>query len=168
MNVPRSVSEVLSDHVTLEVEGIDRMYLNVYVPQWQRELGVVGFFRYHRGHQFVSSALMDPISKNFVAALEAFATREQVPVVQFRKGQRKDEVAAEHLIRSCDQTSRNGEESKSSRHRPTRVSAGGAEVAATHPLQGRHTEHNGQRIACWQALTGSALCQSGQPEFLLV
>jgi hypothetical protein len=97
MNVPRSVSEVLSDHVTLEVEGIDRMYLNVYVPQLQRELGVVGFFRYHRGHQFVSSALMDPISKNFVAAMDAFATREQVPVVQFRKGQRKEEVAAEHL-----------------------------------------------------------------------
>jgi hypothetical protein len=97
MNVPRSVSEVLSDHVTLEVEGIDRMYLNVYVPQLQRELGVVGFFRYHRGHQFVSSALMDPISKSFVAAMEAFATLEQVPVVQFRKGQRKEEVAAEHL-----------------------------------------------------------------------
>src|SRR4051794_36804914 len=72
------------------------------------------------------------------------------------------------VIRNCDQTSRNGEESKSSRHRPTRVSAGGTEVAAMQPLQGRHTEHNVQRIACWQALTGSALCQSGQPEFLLV
>ena len=33
MSVPRTVSEVLKDHVTLEVEGIDRMYLNVYVPQ---------------------------------------------------------------------------------------------------------------------------------------
>jgi hypothetical protein len=35
----------------------------------QREQGVVRFFRFHRGHQFVSSALMDPISKSFVAAL---------------------------------------------------------------------------------------------------
>src|SRR3954454_23425958 len=77
-------------------------------------------------------------------------------------------IRAPQLIRNCDQTSRNGEESKSSRHRPTRVSAGGTEVAAMQPLQGRHTEHNVQRIACWQALTGSALCQSGQPEFLLV
>jgi hypothetical protein len=99
MSVPRSVSEVLADHVSLEVEGIDRMYLNVYVPQLQRELGVVGFFRYHRGHQFVSSALMDPISKDFVAAMDAFAKQGQIPVVQFRKGQRKDEVAAEHLRR---------------------------------------------------------------------
>ena len=33
MSVARSVAEVLNEHVTLEVEGIDRMYLNVYVPQ---------------------------------------------------------------------------------------------------------------------------------------
>jgi hypothetical protein len=96
MSVPRSVAEVLDEHVTLEVEGIDRMYLNVYVPQLQREQGVASFFRFHRGHRFASSALMDPISKTFVAALEAFARREQVPVIQFRKGQRKDDIAAEH------------------------------------------------------------------------
>jgi hypothetical protein len=97
MSVARSVAEVLADHVSLEVEGIDRMYLNVYVPQLQREVGVASFFRYHRGYPFVSSALMDPISKSFVASLEAFAKQEQVPVVQFRKGQRKDDMAAEHL-----------------------------------------------------------------------
>jgi hypothetical protein len=32
MSVPRRVSEVLTDHVTLEVEGIGRMYLNAYMP----------------------------------------------------------------------------------------------------------------------------------------
>jgi hypothetical protein len=96
MSVPRSVAEVLNEHVTLEVEGIDRMYLNVYVPQLQREQGVATFFRFHRGFQFASSSLMDPISKTFVAALEQFAKREQAPVIQFRKGERKDDVAAEH------------------------------------------------------------------------
>src|SRR5215471_7265692 len=44
MRVSRSVAEVLADHVTLEVEGIDRMYLNVYVPGLQREQGVACFF----------------------------------------------------------------------------------------------------------------------------
>ncbi|MBC7927808.1 MAG: hypothetical protein H7039_19350, partial [Bryobacteraceae bacterium] len=97
MSVPRSVAEVLSEHVTLEVEGIDRMYLNVYIPHLQREVGVASFFRFHRGHQFASSALMDPISKAFVAEMEAFAQQEQIPVVQFRKGQRKDDITAEHL-----------------------------------------------------------------------
>jgi hypothetical protein len=32
MGIPRTVADVLRQHVTLEVEGIDRMYLNVYVP----------------------------------------------------------------------------------------------------------------------------------------
>ena len=97
MSLPRSVAEVLAEHVTLEVEGIDRMYLNVYVPQLQREQGVACFFRFHRGHPFASSVLMDPISKTFVAALEEFARSQNIPVVQFRKGQRKDDIAAQHL-----------------------------------------------------------------------
>ncbi len=95
MSLPRTVAQVLAEHVTLEVEGIDRMYLNVYVPQLQREQGVASFFRFHRGHPFASSALMDPISKTFVTALEQFARREKIPVLQFRKGQRKDHIAAE-------------------------------------------------------------------------
>ena len=52
MSVPRSVAELLKEHVTLEVEGIDRMYLNVYIPKLQRETGVASFFRFHRGHRF--------------------------------------------------------------------------------------------------------------------
>jgi hypothetical protein len=35
MTLPRTVAQVLNDHVTLEVEGIDRMYLNVYQPRLQ-------------------------------------------------------------------------------------------------------------------------------------
>jgi hypothetical protein len=77
MSLPRSVAEILREHVTLEIEGIDRMYLNVYVPQLQREGGVASFFRFHRGHRFASSVLMDPISKAFVAALERFASQQK-------------------------------------------------------------------------------------------
>jgi hypothetical protein len=59
--------------VVFELESIDRLYLNVYVPRLQREGGVASFFRFHRGHRFATSALMDPISKDFVARLESFA-----------------------------------------------------------------------------------------------
>jgi len=99
MSVPRSVAEILRQHVPLEVESIDRMYLNVYVPQLQTERGVAAFFRYHRGHPFASSALMEPISKAFIRSLEAFAAREQVPVVSFAPHQRKDDVMTAHLAR---------------------------------------------------------------------
>jgi hypothetical protein len=36
------------------------------------------------------------MSRSFVAALEGFAARD-APLVQFRKGQRKDDVMAQHL-----------------------------------------------------------------------
>ena len=99
MSLPRSVAEILRDHVTLEVESIDRMYLNAYVPGLQYESGVAGFFRRHRGQPFASSALMEPISKAFVAAIHAFVHEQGVPLITFEKGQRKDDVMAEHLAR---------------------------------------------------------------------
>jgi hypothetical protein len=99
MSLPRTVAEVINEHVTLELECIDRMYLNVYVPQLQRELGVASFFRFHRNHPFASSALMAPMSKCFVKSIEAFVEESDVPLIRFRKNQRKDEVAAEHLAR---------------------------------------------------------------------
>jgi hypothetical protein len=99
MSLPQSVADILDHHVTFQLECIDRMYLNVYVPMLQCESGVAKFFRRHRGHPFASSALMDPMTKAFVASMEHFSKQQQVPVVQFRKGQRKDDVMKEHLAR---------------------------------------------------------------------
>ncbi len=48
MTLPQSVTEVLRDHVRFECESIDRMYLNVYVPQLQSVGGVVWYLRRHR------------------------------------------------------------------------------------------------------------------------
>src|SRR5260370_32619943 len=95
--IAQSVADILDHHVRLSVEGIDRMYLNVYVPRLQHEQGIVGFFRGHRGQPVPSAALMSPMSRRFVAALEGFVAEHELPLVQFRKGQRKDEVMAEHL-----------------------------------------------------------------------
>jgi len=95
--IAQSVAEIVSRHVKLTVEGIDRMYLNVYVPALQCESGVAGFFRRHRGYPFASSALMDPMTKGFVAATERFAKDHQVPLIPFHKGQRKDDVMKEQM-----------------------------------------------------------------------
>jgi hypothetical protein len=97
MSLPASVADVLANHVTLEVECIDRMYLNLYQPKLVYPAGVVGFFKGHRGMRFVSSALMDPISKEFVVAIHRFITDRGLDLVHFTKGQRKDDVAKEYL-----------------------------------------------------------------------
>src|SRR5229473_2304910 len=95
--IAQSVADILSHHVKLSVEGIDRMYLNVYVPKLQHEQGIVWFFREHRGLPVPSAAVMSPMSRNLVAKLESYAAQHELPLVQFRKGQRKDDVMAEHL-----------------------------------------------------------------------
>lgn len=99
MTLPRSVSDVLADHVTLEVECIDRMYLNVYVPGLQFPEGAVKFIRSHLGHPVASTAMVASITKRFVAAIHQFVADEDVPLVDFVKGQRKDDVMHEHLAR---------------------------------------------------------------------
>src|SRR3954464_10249447 len=92
--IPGSAAEVLQKHVVLEVEGIDRMYLNVYVPRLQTVEGVLGFIRHHRGHKVPSTAMVEPITRAFVTSIEHFITDQGIPVVNFQKGQRKDDVAA--------------------------------------------------------------------------
>ena len=98
MSLPRSVADVLNQHVTLEVECIDRMYLNVYQPRLQYDQGVVNFFRFHRGHTFASSALMQPISDAFIADVERFVKRHRVPLITFHKGERKEDIVLPHRL----------------------------------------------------------------------
>jgi hypothetical protein len=97
VNLPHSVAEILQNHVTLQLESIDRMYLNLYVPSLQYEGGVVKFFRGHRGQPIASSALMSPMTNSFVAATERFAEEHQIPLIPFEKHQRKEAVMAEQL-----------------------------------------------------------------------
>ena len=99
MTVARCVAEVLDEHVTLEVECIDRMYLNLYVPLLQSEGGVANFWRLHRGHKFASSALMGPMTDRFVERIQQFAKQEDIDVIDFEKGQRKEDVAKERLAK---------------------------------------------------------------------
>ncbi len=93
----RTVAELLDKHVTLDIDGIDRLYLNLYQPQLQMPGGVVRFFKGHRGAVVASTTLMAPMSKAFVAAIEAYGRRYELPLVCYVKGQRKDEEIAERL-----------------------------------------------------------------------
>ncbi len=100
MNIATSsVADILKDHVTLEVESIDRMYLNLYVPQLQRDLGVVGFIKYHLGQPVPSTVVVAETSKQFVRDIRRFAEEQRVPLISFVRGQRKEDVAKQYLAR---------------------------------------------------------------------
>lgn len=97
MNLPRSVADVLSDHVVFQVECIDRMYCNVYVPGLQYCAGLVGFVHQQLGMPIASTASLAKISERFELAVHRFGRDQCVPWVVFARGQRKDEVMHEHL-----------------------------------------------------------------------
>src|SRR6266702_2573905 len=97
MTVTRDVAEILADRVQLEIESIDRLFLNLYQPRLVHPGGVAQFFRAHQGATFASSALMAPMTRAFQAAVFRFADTTGVPVIRLAKGQRKDDVMHEHL-----------------------------------------------------------------------
>jgi hypothetical protein len=78
MTLPRTAADVLSEHVVFGVESIDRIYLNVYVPELQRVGQVVGFLTRHRGFEIVSTALVALMSKDFVAGIGRYAADHNV------------------------------------------------------------------------------------------
>lgn len=95
--VAKSVAEILTQHVTFELEAIDRMYLNAYVPSLQTGAGAAYFMKTQLGARVASTTVVAPMSERFVAAIEAFVQREGVDLVAFEKGQRKDDVAHDYL-----------------------------------------------------------------------
>ena len=97
MTIARSVADVLRNHVVLEYESIDRMYLNVYVPHLQTVGSVVGYLRVHHDLRFASTSAVAPMTDAFVRNVEEFVAAEDVDLVGFQKNQRKDEVTQKRL-----------------------------------------------------------------------
>jgi hypothetical protein len=95
--VIRGLEALLADHVVFEVECIDRMYCNVYVPQLQHAGGLLGYIQRQLGMPIASTAPLGKITDAFSMAMRRFARDQQVPWVDFVKGQRKDDVMHEHL-----------------------------------------------------------------------
>src|SRR4029450_8731324 len=79
MTVARSVADVLTQHVRFEVECIDRMFLNVYVPGLQYAAGLVGYVHRQLGLPIASTAPLAKITDAFSAAVHRFARINGVP-----------------------------------------------------------------------------------------
>ncbi len=89
------INEILKDHVTLDVECIDRIYLNGYIPNLQTPGQLVKFL-HHRGYAIPSPAILGKMTDEYKAAVEAFATQNRIPLFHFERDVRKDDIAAEY------------------------------------------------------------------------
>jgi hypothetical protein len=87
-----TINEILKDHVTLDIECIDRMYLNGYIPNLQTSGQLVYFLR-QRGFKIPSPTLLGEATKKYNATVKAFATENRIPMIQFQSGESKDDIA---------------------------------------------------------------------------
>ncbi len=89
------INEILKEHVTLDIECIDRIYLNGYIPNLQLPGQLVNFLR-QQGYPIPSPAMLGKLTDAYQAAVEAFAAQHSIPLLHFERGVRKDDVAAEY------------------------------------------------------------------------
>jgi hypothetical protein len=96
--IAHSVAVIVKDQVRPPVEGIDRISsMSMWGLQYQH--GTNRVLSLPRDQALPSAALMTPMTRGFVAALEDFATQHEIALVQFEKGQREDPVMAGRLRR---------------------------------------------------------------------
>jgi hypothetical protein len=94
-----NIETLLRDHVTLNVDCIDRLYLNGYVPRLQRPENLWWFMTQHRGWPVPSPQLLRRLTDEFVGRIDVFAERHRIPVVRFEGQERKEDVARKYLAR---------------------------------------------------------------------
>jgi hypothetical protein len=97
MTRPVTVNDILDGHVVLDLECLDRIYLNVYVPNLQVGGQVVTFLTRHLGNPIPSPAIFDKIGTAFRKSVARFAQDNHIAVVRFAKTDRKIEIMQPYL-----------------------------------------------------------------------
>jgi len=93
--------DILHGHVSLDIECLDGIYLNGYVPSLQVG-GQIANCLAARGLPIPYPAVLNRIGKRFREAVRRFAESNCIPVVRFKKGGRKIDVIRRHLgVRSA-------------------------------------------------------------------
>ena len=96
-----TVNEVLGGHVALDIECLDRIYLNAYVPILQSSGQVVAFMTQYLDLPIPSPALFDKIGQRFRRSVASFAEANDIAWVKFGKDDRKTDVMRPYLERQA-------------------------------------------------------------------
>ena len=91
-----TIASLLRERATFRVDSVDRIFLAGYIPKLQSEGQVVRFLL-DRGFPIPSPAALGKIGSAYVRAVERFAARNRIPVVQFKKGESKELVARRYM-----------------------------------------------------------------------
>ena len=105
-----NINDVLEGHVALEIECVDRLLLNAYVPRLQVPGQVVRFLCGHLGHPIPSPALLGKIGDRFRAETRRFARDRGIPVLQLASPDRSrwDDRKLDHVRPHLEAAEREG------------------------------------------------------------
>jgi hypothetical protein len=94
-----NINAVLDGHVVLDLQCLDRIYLNGYVPKLQVGGQVVTFLTKHLGNPIPSPALFKQIGDRFRNAVRRFAETKGIPVLQLNTPDRSrwDDRKVDHV-----------------------------------------------------------------------
>jgi hypothetical protein len=88
-----TVNEILRDTVGLDLQSVDRVLLNGWVKNLQMPGGVVTFIRAQRGWDIPSPVMLHNMTGAFRTGVEQFAAAHDLEIVDFEKGESKEERA---------------------------------------------------------------------------
>jgi len=88
-----TIPELLDGHITLEVECLDRLYLNGYIGKLATGPDLSMFMRNQPGKPVPSPVVLGQVSERFRQTVQSMAEREGIPLYQFDHKERKDDIA---------------------------------------------------------------------------
>ena len=111
MTVVVNINEVLENHVVLDLDCIDRIYLNAYVPNLQVGGQVVTFLTEHLGHDIPSPALFKKIGDRFRKNVKDFAEAHDIPLLRLHRPDRTrwDDRKLDHVRPYLESADENGQ-----------------------------------------------------------
>jgi hypothetical protein len=105
-----NINDVLDDHVILDLQCLDRVYLNAYVPNLQVGGQVVTFLTTHLGNDIPSPALFKRMGERFRERVKAFADEQGVPLLRLKRPDRTrwDDRKLDHVRPLLEDAEREG------------------------------------------------------------
>ncbi|MGO9498359.1 MAG: hypothetical protein ACLQA5_16885 [Solirubrobacteraceae bacterium] len=105
-----NINDVLEGHVALEIDCVDRLLLNAYVPRLQVPGQIVRFLCGHLGHPIPSPALLGRIGDRFRAETRRFVRDHDIPMLKLASPDRSrwDDRKLDHVRPHLEQAEREG------------------------------------------------------------
>jgi hypothetical protein len=105
-----NINDVLDGHIALDLDCLDRIYLNAYVPNLQVGGQVVTFLTQHLGNEVPSPVLFKRIGDRFRQAVAAFAQEQGIPLLRLKRPDRTrwDNRKLDHVRPHLEQAEREG------------------------------------------------------------